>query len=92
MTKTLSQIKAGARKKLSKKACYGNIELADINGLFDEIIDATFLAIKEGVVPEEKEAFSKVSSEEWGHPNGWNACRAEVLRNFDAMEGNEKSV
>lgn len=99
MTKTLSQIKADTRKEWSNLIYEdedGNIEHVDESksGLLarlDSLIDATFLAIKEGVVPDIG-YFDDDGGIIETERIGWNTCRAEVLRNFDAMEGNEKSV
>lgn len=98
MTKTLSQIKAEARGRFYELFHVHpgyNQKQAEF---FDSLIDATFLAIKEGVVPEESIDWGKEHPDDWvdccgkGEVSGFNACRTEVLRNFDAMEGNEKSV
>lgn len=44
------------------------------------------LELAEGAVPEMKENFSKVPREEWGHPTGWNKCRAQNLANMTALK------
>lgn len=139
--KTLSQIKAETRARIEVQlGKFRPITSGATNDLLDEVdslIDATFLAIKEGVVPEEeygKHKFEvgynrcaycneprvvidrkkviirknetggeiaevtekRIDTTDFPCPKnplyGYNRCRAEVLRNFDAMEGNEKSV
>lgn len=113
MNKTLSQIRAEARKKFNdivrvprpfpewdmtdaQKLAFQQHEnkAAFLEELLDSLIDATFLAIKEGVVPKEETDLERYESSHTVRTFkiGYNRCRSEVLRNFDAMEGNEKSV
>lgn len=72
-------------------------KMFDYEKHIQHVIDATFLAIKEAVMVKESIDWGKEHPDDWvdccgkGEVSGFNACRAEVLRNFDAMEGNERT-